>query len=45
MLTRIGPHFGQGPDDALRADPAAAAFFDAATRTLLAVVDLSSPEE
>ena len=41
MLTPLGPHFGQGPDDVLRADPRAAAFFDAATRLLVAVVDLT----
>ncbi len=40
LLTPIGPHFGQGPDAALRADPAGAAFFDAATSTLVAVVAL-----
>jgi hypothetical protein len=40
MLTPLGPHFGQGPDDVLRADTSAAAFFDAATRTLVAVVSL-----
>ena len=33
MLTPLGPHFGQGPDDALRQDSTAAAFLDAATRT------------
>jgi hypothetical protein len=40
MLTPLGPHFGQGPDDVLGADPSAAAFLDAATRTLVAVVGL-----
>jgi hypothetical protein len=42
-LTPLGPHFGQGPAEALRAEPMAAAFFDAATRLLLAVVALSPP--
>jgi hypothetical protein len=42
-LTPLGPHFGQGPDEALRAEPMAAAFFDAATSLLLAVVALSPP--
>jgi len=44
LLTPIGPHFGQGPDGALRADPRAGPFFDAATRTLVAVVALSPPD-
>ena len=39
VLTPSGPHFGQGPDEALRGEPAAAAFLDAATRTLVAVVE------
>ena len=39
MLTPSGPHFGQGPDAALRADPSAGAFLDAATNLLVAVVD------
>ncbi len=39
LLTPLGPHFGQGPDVALRADQQGAAFLDAATRTLLAVVE------
>ena len=39
LLTPLGPHFGQGPDAALRADQRAAVFLDAATRTLLAVVE------
>ncbi|HET7486614.1 MAG TPA: hypothetical protein VFJ85_01700 [Acidimicrobiales bacterium] len=43
MLTPSGPHFGQGPDDALRSSPPAAAFFDAATRTLLAVLEVAQP--
>jgi hypothetical protein len=41
-LTPLGPHFGQGPDAALRADPMAAAFFDAATSLLLAVTSLGT---
>ena len=44
MLTPSGPYFGQGPDAALRSDPMAAAFFDAATRTLVAVVDIAQPK-
>jgi hypothetical protein len=39
VLTPPGPHFGQGADAALRADNSAAAFLDAATRTLVAVVE------
>ena len=45
MLTPLGPHFGQGPDAALRQDKAAGALLDAATRTLLAVVELSGHAE
>jgi len=37
MLTPGGFRFGQGPDDQLRAEPAAAAFLDAATHLLVAV--------
>lgn len=44
MLTPSGPHFGQGEDAALRRTPAAAPFFDAATRTLKAVLDVSQPQ-
>ena len=40
MLTRGGPCFGQGPADALGADPAAAPLLGAATELLVAVVDL-----
>ena len=40
MLTRGGPHFGQGPDDALGGDPLAAPVLAAATDLLVAVVDL-----
>lgn len=40
MLTRSGPHFGQGPGDVLGADPAAAPLLGAATELLVAVVDL-----
>jgi len=43
-LTPLGPHFGQGPDEVLRAEPMAAAFFDAATNLLLAVVALRPPD-
>jgi hypothetical protein len=43
LLTPIGPHFGQGPDGELRADSRAGPFFDAATRTLVAVVALAPP--
>jgi hypothetical protein len=43
LLTPSGPHFGQGPDAALRADPPAAAFFDAATRTLVAAIATAQP--
>ena len=39
VLTPSGPHFGQGPDAALRAEPIAAAFLAAATRTLVAVLE------
>jgi hypothetical protein len=42
MLTPSGPHFGQGPDAALRADVPAGAFFDAATRALVAIVELGA---
>jgi hypothetical protein len=38
MLTPSGPHFGQGPDEALQADGAASAFLGAATGVLIAVV-------
>ena len=41
MLTRGGPHFGQGPDDVLGADPKAGPLLVAATELLVAVVDLS----
>lgn len=38
MLTPGGPRFGQGPDDALRADPMAGPLFAAATALLVAVL-------
>jgi hypothetical protein len=41
MLTPGGHRFGQGPAQALRQDPAAATFFDAATRVLVKVTTLS----
>ncbi len=34
-LTASGPHFGQGPEDALSADPTACSFLSAATRVML----------
>jgi hypothetical protein len=40
LLTPSGPHLGQGPDEALRADPMAAEFLAAATALLVAVTDL-----
>ncbi len=40
MLTRGGPCFGQGPDDAIGADPLAGSLLAAATGLLVAVVDL-----
>jgi hypothetical protein len=43
VLTPSGPHLGQGPDDALRDDPMAAAFLAAATALLVAVTDLAPP--
>lgn len=42
MLTRGGPHFGQGPDDVLGADPMAGPLLVAATELLVSVVDLSA---
>ena len=41
MLTPSGPHVGQGPDEVLRSDAMAAPLFDAATRLLVAVYELS----
>lgn len=41
MLTRGGPHFGQGPDVAMGAEPQAGALLGAATELLVAVVGLS----
>ncbi|MCU1356348.1 MAG: hypothetical protein JWM89_1766 [Acidimicrobiales bacterium] len=43
MLTPSGPHLGQGPDEVLRSDALAAPLFDAATRLLVAVYELSPP--
>lgn len=43
MLTRAGPHIGQGPDEQLRAEPTAEAFLAAATAVLLLIVDLPTP--
>jgi hypothetical protein len=40
MLTRGGPHFGQGADDALGAEPMAGPVLAAATDLLVAVVEL-----
>lgn len=40
MLTRGGPRFGQGPADAIQADPLAVPLFAAATELLVAIVDL-----
>jgi hypothetical protein len=40
LLTPAGFRFGQGPDAQLRQDPSAAPLFDAATRLLVALVDL-----
>jgi hypothetical protein len=45
VLTPSGPFLGQGPDEALRADPMAAAFLAAATAVLVAVVDLTTPAD
>lgn len=43
MLTRAGPHLGQGPDEQLRAEPMAEAFLAAATAVLILIVDLPTP--
>jgi hypothetical protein len=43
VLTPSGPHFGQGADGVLRADPMAGAFLNAATALLVAVTDLAAP--
>ncbi|HEV2360289.1 MAG TPA: hypothetical protein VGS21_01165, partial [Acidimicrobiales bacterium] len=42
VLTPSGPHFGQGPLEALTTDRLAAAFVDAATKLLLLVVNSST---
>jgi hypothetical protein len=42
MLTPSGPRLGQGPDAAFRGDPMAGPLFEAATRLLMVVVDLST---
>jgi hypothetical protein len=42
VLTPGGHRFGQGPDDALRQEPLAEAFFSAATELLVAVVALTT---
>lgn len=43
MLTPGGPHFGQGPDEALQGDDVAGPFLAAATATLVAVISLTEP--
>jgi hypothetical protein len=43
MLTPSGPHFGQGPSQALQADEAAGAFLSAAMAVLTAVAGLATP--
>ena len=42
MLTPSGPHFGQGPADALGADPTVGRFVNAAVTLLQAVMQLAS---
>lgn len=39
MLTPSGPHFGQGPEDVMAADPRAGRLFEAATALLVAVLE------
>jgi hypothetical protein len=44
MLTRLGPCFGQGPDQALAQQPGADQLFAAATALFAAVVELPRPD-
>jgi hypothetical protein len=43
MLTPSGPHFGQGPYDALSADPIARQFLNTAFTLMKAVIGISQP--